>query len=312
MTETSSEGERLLAADSHEIQVQLWSPDGPARGLIQIFHGLGEYGGRYERFARAATAQGFAVGAHDHRGHGEHSKTRGYFAKENGWDLLLSDALLVHERLVTRFPNVPITLLGHSMGSFIAQNFAMNYGDRLDALLLSASTLAPRIESGAGHVLAKLECWRLGDGANSALLDKLGFGDFNKPFLPARTDLDWLSRDEDEVDAYAADSLCGGPYTAGLWRDLTGGLFSIAAEDMVARIPTDLPILISGGGDDPVGGERGLGKLALRYAQTGHGRLKVKIYPGGRHEMLNESNRDEVTADWLDWIILSAKKSPAQ
>jgi alpha-beta hydrolase superfamily lysophospholipase len=110
-----------------------------------------------------------------------------------------------------------------------------------------------------------------------------GFGNFNKPFAPARTAHNWLSRDPDEVDAYIADPLCGGPYTAGLWRDLTGGLLKIALEGMVSRIPLELPILISGGEQDPVGGERGMGELALHYAQTGHGRLTVKIYPGGRH-----------------------------
>ena len=106
----------------------------------------------------------------------------------------------------------------------------------------------------------------------------------------------------DEVDAYIADPLCGAPYMAGLWRDLTGGLLKIATDSNVSRIPLELPILISGGEQDPVGGERGMGELALHYAQTGHSRLTVKIYAEGRHEMLNETNRDEVTADWLDWI----------
>ncbi len=188
------------------------------------------------------------------------------------------------------------------MGSFVAQNFAMHYGGRLDALLLSASTWAPKIETLAGNLLARIECWRLGAHRHSALLDKLGFGNFNKPFAPARTELDWLSRDPDEVDTYIADPLCGGPYTAGLWRDLTRGLLKIASDDNVSRVPADLSILITGGEQDPVGGERGMDKLALHYAQTGHGRLTVKIYKEGRHEMLNEINRDQVTADWLNWI----------
>jgi alpha-beta hydrolase superfamily lysophospholipase len=104
------------------------------------------------------------------------------------------------------------------------------------------------------------------------------------------------------VDAYIADPLCGGPYTTGLWRDLTGGLLSITSDDALRCIPPDLPIMISGGGDDPLGGDKGMGKLALHYAQTGHQRLSVQIYPGGRHEMLNEINRDEVIGEWLDWI----------
>ena len=306
----------LQASDGHEIHVQVWTPAESARGVIQILHGLGEYGDRYARFAAAATAQGFAVGVHDHRGHGTYSEHSGFFAAQDGWALLVTDALLVHEHLAQKFQGIPAILLGHSMGSYLAQNFAMNYGERLDALLLSSSTWAPRVRTMAGHLLARFECWRLGAHCNSALLDKLGFGNFNKRFAPARTELDWISRDSDEVDAYVADPLCGGPYTAGLWRDLTGGLLEIASDASLTRVPTSLPILISGGEEDPVGGERGMGKLAMHFAQTGHARLHVIVYPGGRHEMLNDINRDQVAADWLDWIRAttkhSHKKSPAQ
>jgi alpha-beta hydrolase superfamily lysophospholipase len=121
-----------------------------------------------------------------------------------------------------------------------------------------------------------------------------------------------VSRDEAEVDAYIDDPLCGGPFTTGLWRDLTGGLMALASDDNIVRIPSDLPILISGGSVDPVGGEKKLGSLALHYAQTHHGRMKVKIYADGRHEMLNEINRDEVTADWLDWIEASTRRQASR
>jgi len=292
----------LDAGDGHDIHVQFWSPADDAKGIIQIIHGLGEHGNRYARFAAAAVSRGFVVAVHDHRGHGEHRETPGFFAAKNGWQLLVSDSLIVHEFLAKRFAGLPVTLLGHSMGSFVAQDFAMHHGGRLDALLLSASTWAPRVETLSGNLLARIECWRLGVHRHSPILAKLGFGNFNKPFAPARTEFDWLSRDPDEVDAYIADPLCGGPFTAGLWRDLTGGLLKIARENNVSRIPLELPILISGGEQDPVGGELGMGKLALHYAQTGHGHLSVKIYKGGRHEMLNETNRDQVTADWLNWI----------
>jgi alpha-beta hydrolase superfamily lysophospholipase len=188
------------------------------------------------------------------------------------------------------------------MGSFVAQSFAMHYGAKLSGLLLSASTWPSRLQSFPGVMLARLEALRIGKRGTSTLLDKLGFGNFNKCFKSPRTELDWLSRDEQEVDAYIADPLCGGPYTCGLWIDLLGGLFSIGSDNALGRIPGDLPILITGGADDPVGGERGMTKLAMHYAQTGHSRMSLKLYAGGRHEMLNETNRDEVTTDWLDWI----------
>ncbi len=136
----------------------------------------------------------------------------------------------------------------------------------------------------------------------SGLLHKLGFGDFNKPFSPARTELDWLSRDDTEVDAYINDPLCGGPYSCGLWIDLMGGLQAIASDRALRQIQPDLPILITGGADDPVGGQQGMTELAMHYAKSGHSRVLTKIYPDGRHEMLNEINRDEFSADLLHWI----------
>jgi alpha-beta hydrolase superfamily lysophospholipase len=297
----------LQTEDLHEIHIRLFAPQGEVRGVIQIIHGLGEHAGRYKRFADAANIRGFAVVAYDQRGHGDHDpENRGYFGARDGWNLLVSDALCVHEFAKEQFPGKPQILMGHSMGSFVAQSFAMHHGSRIDALILSGSTWTGRLEAMAANLLARIECWRVGAHRTSKLLDKLGYSNFNRRFEPARTEYDWLSHDDTEVDRYAEDPRCGGPYTAGAWRDLTGGLYEIGSDLQISRIPTDLPILISGGELDPVGGERKMGKLALHYAQTSHGRLKVKIYPGGRHEMLNEVNRDQVTADWLDWIEQNA------
>ena len=296
------------AKDGHTMHVRLFPAAAEAAGVIQILHGLGEHADRYARFAKAAAERGFVVCAHDHRGHGPHTGELGYFAPKNGWRRLSEDALAVQKHMSERYEGLPITLLGHSMGSFVAQYFAMHYGSRLSALLLSGSNWASRVELAVANIIARVECWRLGAQKQSKLLDKQLFAGFNKRFEPARTELDWLSRDETEVDKYIADPLCGGPYTAGLWRDLTGGLFGITSDHAVNRVPTDLPILITGGALDSVGGDKGMGKLALHYAQTSHSRLTVKIYPEGRHEMLNETNRDEVTKDWLDWIEKNARR----
>jgi len=305
MTDVTRDDFDLTSGDGHRMHARLFVPAIPAIGIIQILHGLGEHADRYERFAEAAGRRGFAVCVHDHRGHGPHADELGYFAASNGWHKLTEDALTVQQHVAMKFETLPIAMLGHSMGSYIAEHFAMNHGGRLAALLLSASNWPSRIELAAAHIVARIECWRLGDRKHSKLLDDLLFAGFNKPFEPARTELDWLSRDEAEVDKYIADPLCGGPYTAGLWRDLTGGLFGITSDHAVNRVPSDLPIMITGGEKDSVGGDKGMGKLAMHYAQTSHTRLKVKIYPEGRHEMLNETNRDEVTSDWLDWIAVA-------
>lgn len=308
MTSDRHEPVVLEAEDGHRIHAQTYTPEGEVRGVIQVLHGLGEHVGRYTRFARAASDRGFAVVLHDHRGHGGHGETKAYFSENGGWHDLVEDALAVHEHAHATFAGMPVTLLGHSMGSYVAQTFAMDYSDRLAALVLSGSTWPSKFDAIAGNLLARVECWRIGDRRESALLDRLGFGRFNRRFEPARTELDWLTRDEAEVDAYIADPLCGGPYTAGLWRDLTGGLLEIGSDDALNRIRGDLPVLLTAGSDDPVGGEKGVGKLALHYAQTGHNRMKVKLYADARHELLNETNRELAMADWLDWIVQNAQR----
>jgi len=292
----------LGAFGGHKIQVHLWTPVAEPTAIIQVFHGLGEHSARYQRFAAVAASEGYVVCAHDHRGHGPDAELPGFFAAEIGWDLLVDDAHNVSDFLRERYPGKPVVLLGHSMGSYIAQSYARRFGEELSALILSGSTWPARGLLFVGRIIARIEAWRKGLQAYSPLLNKIGFEDFNNKFEPARTELDWLSRDPDEVDKYIADPLCGGPYTIGLWNDLLGGLRAIASNRALQDIPGNLPILITGGADDPVGGAHGMQQLSARYAETGHRRLATKIYPGGRHEMLNETNRDEFTADLLRWI----------
>lgn len=295
----------LDAGDGHAIPVYLWEPDRTPRGIIQIFHGLGEHAGRYARFANAACEDDYAVCAHDHRGHGPGAAELGFFAEHDGWQSLVTDGHSVTEFLRRKFPGLPILLLGHSMGSFIAQSYTMRFADELVALILSGSTWPSPPQLLPGRWLARIISWFRGRHGKSPMLDTLGFGAFNKKFEPARTEFDWLSRDPAEVDKYVADTLCGGPYTIGLWLDFLGGLLQLAKLNELRRIPADLPILITGGADDPVGGETGMRTLAARYEKTRHPELTMKIYVGGRHEMLNETNRDEFTNDVLRWIAES-------
>lgn len=292
----------ITTPDGHIIHGTHWPAEQQARGVVQIFHGLGEYHDRYERFAQRANAAGLVVASHDHRGHGPHAEHLGYFADSGGWQKLIDDGLLVNDWIREQYPDLPLVLLGHSMGSYIAQYFTMQHFQRVSALVLSASTWPHKPSLIAGRLLALIESKRIGRHGRSALLDKLGFGKFNKPFEPARTPLDWLSRDDSEVDKYINDPLCGGPYTCGLWLDLIGGLSAIASDDALLRIPANLPMLLTGGSDDPVGGDKGIAQLAMHYAQTGHSHLGVKLYEGGRHEMFNETNRDEFTANVITWI----------
>jgi len=299
----------LRADDGHDIRISIWQPGDRPDRVIQVLHGLGEYSDRYQRFACAAVERGFAVCVHDMRGHGPTADHPGWLASRNGWQKLIDDAERVNFFVHDHYPGAPVVLLGHSMGSYLAQNFAMYHGSRIDALLLSASTWPSKLRLFPALLIAYAECFRAGAPNHSSLLHSLGFSGFNRPFKPARTELDWLSRDEAEVDKYIADPLCGGPFTSGLWRDLFGALLRMYADHELMRIPSDLPIMITGGEKDAVGGDRGMGRLATHYAQTMHSRLTVKIYPDGRHEMLNDINRDDVTSDWLDWAETTTRTS---
>lgn len=302
MQDTTFTSDVLKADGNHEIPVYLWEPRGTPAAVIQIFHGLGEHAARYGRFAGAAVDRGYAVCAHDHRGHGPHAELRGYFASNNGWQRLVADGHQVTVFMQQRFAGQPIVLLGHSMGSYVAQSYAMRYGNDISALILSGSTHPPQLLLVVGRLLARILSWRHGKRGVSPLLDQMFFGDFNKAFEPSRTEYDWLSRQSDEVDKYVSDPMCGGPYTTGLWIDLLHGLREISTDAALRRISPDLPILISGGSEDPVGGENGMSGLYAHYEKTGHTELSKRIYAGGRHEMLNETNRDAVTDDWLRWV----------
>jgi len=296
----------LTAEDGQQILVDSWRPadDTDARAVIQILHGLGEHPARYERFASLCVRQGFAVVAHAHRGHGENcdEQNLGHYADQDVWNRVVGDALLVQEEIMARFPGLPLVLLGHSMGSYIAQCFMMRHAGNVQALILSAPTYASRLQLRTGHLLAAFEVWRSGPRMKSALLNQLSFGGFNQRFAPNRTEFDWLSRDENEVDKYVADPLCGALSSNKLWHDLTGGLLEITSRRSLSRIPAHLPILITGGEQDSVGGAKGLGRLARAYRATGHSDVSLRVYDGARHEMLNETNRDEFSADVFNWI----------
>ena len=300
---TSRIDKTLDAIDGRPIPVQIWKPaSGEPRCVIQVLHGLAEHAARYNRFGKSAGAKGIAVVAHDHRGHGSQATRLGHFADDDGWRKVLGDVTRVQEFIRENHPETPIVLLGHSMGSFIAQASVMRSNGDLAALILSGSSYGSRLRIRIARLVAQLEIWRNGVRAPSDLMNKLNFQAFNKAFEPARTEFDWLSTDDEEVDRYIADPLCGAISSGGLWRDLTGGLLQIMSVDALRRIPAAMPILITGGARDPVGGLRGMTRLRKAYEASGHRNVTLKIYPDARHEILNETNREAVTRDLLGWI----------
>jgi alpha-beta hydrolase superfamily lysophospholipase len=287
--------------DGAKIQVYRWAPEGTPRAAVQIAHGLCEHAGRYERLARALTKAGYLVTASDHRGHGPSAAASdlGFFAEADGWRKCLDDLWAVNRRLAVDAPDTKIFFLGHSMGSFMGQQFIAEHGDALAGAIFSGSNGAPAAILPLGRLVARFERWRLGPRGHSAILVQMIFGEYNKPFRPARTDFDWLSRDPAEVDKYIADPLCGFPFTTQLAIDLLDALGPIAQDATIARVPKALPLYIFSGARDPVGVN--LQGLIDAYRRAGL-ETAAKIYPDARHETLNEINRDDVTADLIAWL----------
>ncbi len=291
------------APDGAVLAWRLWRPEGgQVRGVMQICHGMAEHGGRYERLARRLIADGFAVAAADMRGHGLTAGPRGHLADRDGWRLAVDDVALLAGELNREFPSLPLFLFGHSMGSFIVQDALTSHAGRWRGAILSATSGRPPALAVLGRLLARFERMRLGPRGTSALMRRMSFDDFNRAFRPNRTAFDWLSRDEAEVDAYIADPFCGFDCTVQLWIDMLDALGGLSRPERLAMLANDLPVLLIAGSRDPVSaGGRGTRTLADAYRKAGLDDVTVKIYDGGRHELLNETNREEVMADIAHW-----------
>jgi alpha-beta hydrolase superfamily lysophospholipase len=269
-----------------------------------IAHGMAEHSERYARLAQTLVDQGYGVYALDLRGHGRTAQhgVQGHFADQDGWQKVVNDLHSLQQHIRQQHPQSPIFLLGHSMGSYIGQAYLLQHSADLQGAILSGSNYQPVALYKVAGLIARFERLRQGPIGRSALLEFLSFGSFNKAFKPTRTDFDWLSRDPAEVDRYINDPLCGFRCTNQLWIDLLGGLQDITKPENLARIVKTLPMLVVGGACDPVSDGKRLNDLAFALRQSGNPSVALKIYPDARHELLNETNRDAVTADLVQWL----------
>lgn len=296
----------LTAKDNRKIYTNVWLPDGEIKHVMVISHGMAEHIERYDYFAKACNQQGIAVLGANHRGHGKEAQIQMHFADENGWQLVLDDLdKIINYAYHTH--NKKAILFGHSMGSFVARHYAVQNGKKLSALILCGSNHQHKLLFNVGRTLARFEKWRVGGRTYSPFLEKLTFGNFNKRIKPLRTDQDWLTRDEAIVDANLVDPYCGQTPTVQFWVDFLTGLSEISTSEAFKKIPSNLPVYVISGEEDPVSRYgAGLESLVKALRRGGIRHVDFKLYPGARHELYNELNKDEVCSDlclWLESVV---------
>jgi alpha-beta hydrolase superfamily lysophospholipase len=293
----------LTAPDETRLRCYEW-PAENARAAVVIVHGMAEHAIRYGRFAKALNDAGIAAVSMDLRGHGATASVedKGWFAKSDGWKRVLADIRQLTGWAAEKYEGRPVILFGHSMGSIFARAALASFGGMYRAAVLSGVTVDEPGRRNIAPAIAGAVSALQGSKRPSAVLDNLTFGAYNKRFAPARTRFDWLSRDQKEVDKYVLDGNCGFICTGSMFVDVSRVLLETLKPRSVAKIPKDVPILIMSGAEDPVGGFGAAASyLERQYGQAGLD-VTVRRYEGARHELLNETNRDEVTKDLLEFI----------
>lgn len=298
--------ETLSTDDGATLALRSALPDATPKALLHINHGMAEHSARYIRFAKALVSAGYGAYAHDHRGHG-YSKapdsSPGIFAKKDGWDRVLQDVETVQRFMVDQHPDVPIVTFGHSMGSIIAFNHIL----RTPRSTAGAALWNSGVDTGAlaalyGAIL-KTERFFKGSDVPSGIAKKLTFETWNKQFAPNRTDSDWLSRDEAEVDKYINDPYCGFDITIGLWLDVLSGIKFAASDPNLLKLPADLPVHLLAGTADPCSQNgSAVARIEQRMISRGMSDVTFEQLSDTRHESLNELNRDETTAKFIQWL----------
>jgi len=284
----------------------IWDCPAPARAVMLIIHGMSEHIERYSRLAKALNKSGIAVAGFNLAGHGEElSKDNiGVFGPD-GWNNMMCDVSNAHDILKSKYPDIPLVMLGHSMGSFLLRCYIMRFEDKLpDMLVLSGTGYYGKTIVRLGYVLAGLISLFTGKYKPSKLISSIVFPKDKK----AKTAFDWLSRDTLEVERYIKDPLCGFPLSSGSYRDFFGGLMMLTYEGSNNAVKPNMPVLFISGEMDPVGKGNGVKKVAGNYNKSGYKNISVKLYPEARHELFNELNRDSVTEELTMWIDDSIEK----
>ena len=285
-----------------------YTPDnGEIKGVFQIVHGMAEYIERYEDIAEYMTERGFVVTGDDHLGHGKsvpEGKNYGYFCEQDPATVVVRDVHRLKKITQEAYPGVPYFLLGHSMGSFIARNYLCRYGSGITGAIIMGTGMQPKFLIGISKFVAGSQKLFFGGNHISNFINAIAFGSYNKKVPNKRTDFDWLSANAENVDKYIADPLCGRAFTVNGFQTLFELIARLLDKKNVANVPDELPILMVAGADDPVGNYgKGVEQARASLEAAGVKDLIMKLYPGLRHEILNEDTKEQVKEDIYNWII---------
>ncbi|HSI67489.1 MAG TPA: lysophospholipase [Planococcus sp. (in: firmicutes)] len=295
----------LKARDNHEIYYEIYEPAEP-KAHVHILHGMAEHISRYEEFAEHLVKNGFAVSGHDQRGHGrtsERNGAAGFFAKEDGFDLIVEDSRQVMKAVQEQLGDLPLILFGHSMGSFVARRYIQLYSPEISKVVLSGTGGDPGLSGQAGLAFAVLSAKKGGKESSNPMLGKLTFGSFAKQFAEEESEYAWLSRDTSEVAKYENDDLCGFAMTNQFYVDLFTGIARINKKKEIDEIRKDLPVFLISGSEDAVGDNgKGVFQTAQQYQQAGLKNIRVYLVENARHEVLHELDKEvnySIIAEWM-------------
>lgn len=292
--------------NSSKIHAVMWIPEDKPRCIFQIIHGMAEYIERYDEFAQFLTEKGILVVGEDHLGHGKsvaQGGALGYFCEQDAATVVVRDAHRLKKLTQEKYPGVPYCILGHSMGSFILRNYLQRYGSGIQAAIIMGSGMPSKASLLAGKAVAGIQKAVKGSKHPSTLLNHIAFGGCNRKIADRKTVMDWLSRDEAVVNSYNEDQLCGFTFTVNGFFTLFELAWRMYAKEGLAAMPKELPILFLSGTADPIGNYgKGVKSACLSFIHAGMTHVQMKLYDGARHEILNETNRQQVYDDLYQWL----------
>ncbi len=292
----------------HAVQ---WTPEGNRpMCILQIVHGMAEYVERYAAFAEYLNEQNILVVGEDHLGHGKsvgENGKYGYFCERDAATVVVRDVHRLKKITQEKYPGVPYFILGHSMGSFILRNYLCRYGTGIEGAVIMGTGMQPKGLLKVSKALVKVLTLLQGAKHESRLVDKLAFGNFNKGIVNPSSKNDWLSADSVQVAKYNGDPMCGFLFTLNGFGTLFELIWRLHDPAYLEKMPKDLPLLLTAGARDPVGDYgKAVEEVYQSYRDMGMGQVQLKLYPEGRHEILNETNRQQVYEDISRWLCATA------